>query len=124
MRRIIFFDGPCPLCNRVIHWIMKADTRRLFLFASLQGETARDLPKDRDSLILLEERPSGRRLTFEAKAVLRILWLLGGRYRLLGWARILPGWLTNPYYRAIARNRYCLFSPDQSRLLDSTRLLP
>lgn len=124
MRRIIFFDGPCPFCNWVVHFLMNVDHKKIFWFASLQGKTAQTLPKNQDSLILLEESSEGHKLFFEAKAVMRIFWLLGGKFRLLGWMYILPGFLINPCYRFVARNRYRLFSFDKSKELDESRLLP
>ena len=40
---IIFFDGVCHMCNSAVDFFMKADKKRLFLFAPLQGETARTM---------------------------------------------------------------------------------
>lgn len=40
---ILFFDGVCGLCNRFVDFMLKADSRNRFLYAPLQGETARRL---------------------------------------------------------------------------------
>ena len=40
---ILFFDGVCGLCNRFVDFMLKADSRNRFLYAPLQGETARSL---------------------------------------------------------------------------------
>ncbi len=123
MHRVVFFDGPCPFCNWIVHWLMEVDKKKIFYFASLEGETARTLPKDKDSLILLEEEQGIRKLFFEAKAALRIFWLIGGWYRLIGWTYFLPSFLINPLYRFIARHRY-RFCRTTAVSLDESRLLP
>ncbi len=40
---ILFFDGVCGLCNRFVDFMLRADCRSRFLYAPLQGETARRL---------------------------------------------------------------------------------
>jgi predicted DCC family thiol-disulfide oxidoreductase YuxK len=36
---IIFVDGVCSLCNRLVNFVNKFDSKNTFLFSSLQGET-------------------------------------------------------------------------------------
>ncbi|MEA2638943.1 MAG: hypothetical protein QOF51_337 [Chloroflexota bacterium] len=108
---IVFFDGVCELCNRSVDLLLRADTQRVFAFASLQGETARELlppltgDTSRWSIVYLDERGEHR----ESDAVLAICRRLGGPWRLLGLARVLPRWLRDPAYRFIARHRYGTF---------------
>ena len=46
-QKIVFFDGYCNLCNTSVDFILKRDKTKQFKFASLQGETAKELlPKD------------------------------------------------------------------------------
>jgi hypothetical protein len=40
---IIFFDGVCGMCNAFVDLILRFDQEQTFLFAPLQGSTARDL---------------------------------------------------------------------------------
>ena len=40
---VIFFDGVCGMCNTFINLIIRIDRKQTFLFAPLQGSTARDL---------------------------------------------------------------------------------
>jgi predicted DCC family thiol-disulfide oxidoreductase YuxK len=47
-RRIIFFDGVCHLCNSFVDSIISQDKAHVFLFAPLQGETAKALLSDQD----------------------------------------------------------------------------
>ena len=38
--KIIFYDGDCALCHRMVQFILARDSKFLFSFAPLQGETA------------------------------------------------------------------------------------
>jgi predicted DCC family thiol-disulfide oxidoreductase YuxK len=108
---IIFFDGVCGMCNKFVNVILKADHKRQFLFAPLQGETARQLlpplptkPEDW-SLIYLDEEG----VHDQAYASLQIYRRLGGVWWLLSLGRFLPRFVLKPVYRLIARNRYKWF---------------
>ncbi len=117
MAHLVFYDGQCGLCDQVVQLLLKTDKQNLFLFAPLQGKTAarllHDLPaemKGVDSLILVEnyQLPT-QRFYVLGKGALRIAWLLGGCWRLLGWLSFFPGGLYNWAYRLVARNRQRFF---------------
>ncbi len=112
-KHVIFYDGDCPLCNRSVHFLLGADKKKIFYFAPLNGETASEKLKslrlqdpNLDTLVLLE----GEKLFIQSRAVMRILWLLGGKYALLGWISFLPSALFDFLYRWVAKRRYQLFS--------------
>ncbi|MCB1181078.1 MAG: DUF393 domain-containing protein [Chlamydiia bacterium] len=117
MKHLLFFDGECPLCQRSIRFVLRTDRKKHFGFASLSSKRAkRDLGDhldqflERDTLILLQDYGTlSEKLFIEGKGALRVLWLLGGWYRLLGWMSYLPGFLFGWGYRLIAKNRYKLF---------------
>lgn len=133
-KHLIFYDGECPLCNRAIRVILNYDRKQQFFFASLQGKTAREILKGNpllqppyDTLVLLQDWQSDKeRLLTHARASLRIAWMLGGRFTLLGWLSFLPSYLFDLCYKMIAKRRYHLFtktvkiSPEeyQERFLD------
>ncbi len=111
---IIFYDGMCPLCNRAVRSILAADAKKQFYFAPLEGTTAADKLKnlrlkhpDLDTLVLYID---SNKILMEGRAVLRILWLLGGKYALIGWLSFLPSFLFDALYRLVARYRFRLFS--------------
>jgi predicted DCC family thiol-disulfide oxidoreductase YuxK len=91
--------------------ILRADRRREFRFAPLQGETAKRLlpalPADPGqwALIVLDEDGFHDR----SDAAIRIARRLGGRWTVLSWLRIVPRFIRDPVYRVIARNRYRWF---------------
>ncbi|MFM7726205.1 MAG: thiol-disulfide oxidoreductase DCC family protein [Flavobacteriales bacterium] len=38
--RIVFYDGECGFCNRIVQQLLEVDKNRLLYFAPLQGSTA------------------------------------------------------------------------------------
>lgn len=107
MRRIIFFDGICPLCNGFVDFVIKRDHRRLFLFSSLQSESAKGLLVPTylglDSIVLMEND----QVYTKSKAVLRIFFQLGGYWNVLAvFLSIFPLWFRDSFYGMIAKNRY------------------
>ena len=110
MKRIIFFDGVCSLCNGFIDFILKRDQKNAFEFSSLQSQfAAKNLPKQNqglDSIVLLEDQ----KVYTNSTAVLRILFEIGGGWNLFAvLTSILPVWFRDVIYRFIAKNRYRLF---------------
>ncbi len=118
MKHVIFYDGSCPLCNRMVRFLLKADKENLFYFAPLNGVTAEKKlshlylknPELDTLVLLLNYNTSDEKILIEGKGALRILWKLGGKYAWLGWFSFLPPFITDLFYRLIARNRYHLFS--------------
>lgn len=118
MKHLVFYDGECGLCDHIVQILLKLDTGKKFVFAPLQGKTAEKLLKNvpnevksADSLILVTDyQRNERQLYLYGKAAFRILWLLGGAWKLLGWFSFLPSSLYDWGYRLIARNRQRFFS--------------
>lgn len=113
---LVFYDGECGLCDRVVQLLIKFDRQEQFAFAPLKGSTAalylQDLPEDLkniDSLILIENYAINPKIYTQSGAVFRIFWLLGGVGLLIGWLSFLPSVLFDWFYRWIARNRYRFF---------------
>lgn len=108
---IIFFDGVCGMCNTFVNIALRLDKHGVFLFAPLQGETARRLlpalPDDPRnwSMIYLDERG----MHDQSDASLEVYRRLGGIWWILSLARFVPRFIRNWAYRIIARNRYRWF---------------
>lgn len=133
---LILYDGFCCLCNRLIKFVMRRDTARVFRFASLQSDLGQSLmqrhgktPGKLDTVIVIANYGStSARLLSKASAALFVLQTLGGPWRLGAVLRVLPNRLLDWFYDLIARNRYRIFgryescplpSPEQrSRFLD------
>lgn len=110
MKHLVFYDGTCGFCDQIVQILLVIDKRQLFAFAPLQGETAKsflkNIPSNTDSLILVENFTTSPKLFLYGKAALRILWLLGLPWSLLGVISFLPSVLYDWIYRLIAKNRY------------------
>lgn len=111
---IIFYDGTCPLCNRAVRFLLAADKKQQFYYAPLEGETAAEKLKDfrskrpdLDTLVLYQ---NAEHILIEGRAILRILWHMGGLYAWIGWLSFLPTFPFDWAYRLIAFNRFRLFS--------------
>lgn len=127
---LIFFDGDCALCHRAVLQILKEDTKQIFVFAPLEGETAKEIligPNARyareDSLILVESfRSDRRRFWVRSKAVFRIYWLMGSRW--IGWMCYLPAWMSDWAYRWVAKHRHRLHFGWERTEFQNDRFLP
>jgi predicted DCC family thiol-disulfide oxidoreductase YuxK len=96
------------LCSGFVAKAINADTRGVFRFAPLQGDTAGamlpPLPGDRRHWSVVYLDADGLRTSSDA--ALEIARRLGGWWRPLAWCRIVPRGLRDFVYRFIARHRY------------------
>lgn len=111
-RPIILFDGICNLCNRLVQYIIKHDPGASFKFASLQGKPGQyllkkyGLPPNRlNSFVLIQNNKAYTSST----AALKVAKQLKGAIKLLYGFIIVPPFIRNAVYRAIAENRYKWF---------------
>ncbi|MBM3920588.1 MAG: DUF393 domain-containing protein [Sphingomonadales bacterium] len=125
---ILFYDGHCNLCHKVVRFVVKRDKKKIFLLAPLQGETAvqqlSEEVRSVDSVVLL----AGNEVYLKSRAAFSVLKLLGLPWSVLNVFSILPMSLTDKIYDAIARRRYRIWGrrdvcelPDVS---DQSRFLP
>jgi predicted DCC family thiol-disulfide oxidoreductase YuxK len=131
---IIFFDGVCGLCNRMVDFVLREDRSQSFLYSPLQGETFRSIAQDHpktlntDSILVLRRAPEKEQLLQRSDAVLYILENLP-RYRWLAWiGRKFSARTRDALYRGIAAKRYQIWGKRESCRLPSpeerTRFLP
>lgn len=127
--RIVFFDGVCGLCNRFVDRLLRADRKRLFRFAPLQGSTAQgSLPagmaEAMESIVYLRDG----RILQRSDAVLRIVLDLGGWRKVYGLSFMFPRGLRDRIYAWVARNRYRWFGKRETCRLptaeERARFLP
>lgn len=116
-KKIILFDGYCPLCTGWVKFVLKRDKRGSFLFAPLDSKFSRDHTgeltekfKDLDSIILLE----GDQVYVKSTAALKILKGLNRGYALLYFMILIPPFFRNLIYDLIASNRTRWFGRQQS----------
>ena len=119
---VLLYDGNCGLCNRVVRILLRADRAGRLHYASLQSEPgqaylrAQGLPTaDFDSLVFVPDwnRPAAEAPMLRTSGALAACAEIGGRWRVVSWARVLPAALCDGAYKLVARFRYALFGQYQ-----------
>lgn len=133
MKHLIFFDDTCGFCQNSVRRIIKLDRKELFAFAGLKSQTAahilkgdKEYLKGENSLILVENYQTySPRFWLRARAIFRILWLIGGKWKWLGWLYIVP-FGTDAIYRLVANHRESLSGDIKTELSpkEKERFLP
>jgi predicted DCC family thiol-disulfide oxidoreductase YuxK len=112
---VVFFDGVCGLCDRLVAWMLKKDRSEIFRFSPLQGQTAQGLRNKPEqgrmgSIVLKDEAGEHLRST----AVLRMLIRLGGPWRLMAVFYPVPVPVRDWLYDVVANNRYRWFGKKET----------
>lgn len=120
IRSVVFYDGECPLCNKVVNYLSGIrDLPEHLRFSGQSGDLYVQLKSkypflnDIDSLVYVEyfceEDNTEMILRHSGDAVTRLLGLIDGRYRFFRWLyRIAPSW-GDRLYRKIASGRYTFY---------------
>lgn len=113
---LVLYDGTCGLCHRTVRWLLKRDKKKQLFFAPLQGITAKSFthhfPQE-EGVVLVENFTTANPVFYDSgQAMLRLLWLLGGVWSLVGVLHFLPPFFYQGIYRFIAtrRHRYLGFN--------------
>jgi predicted DCC family thiol-disulfide oxidoreductase YuxK len=115
----LFYDGQCGLCQRSVRLILAEDlTGTAFRFAPLQGETFRaaapEQERQESPATLVVQTEDGAFLRRSA-AVLHVMRRLGGVWRLsAGLLALVPAWLRDRLYDAVAAVRHRVFARPES----------
>lgn len=134
-KHIIFFDGECGLCHQSVRHILSIDQKKIFCFSPLNGSSAKDMLSKKlpsfqtiNSLVLVEHfNTSYQKFWIYSKAVFRIYWLLGGKWKILGVFCFFPSFLGDYIYRLIAKHRHRLHLKKSSEIfekIEKNRFLP
>lgn len=109
-KKIILFDGVCHLCESLVLYVIKHDTKDQFRFVPLQSDLGQRIlshiginPKNIDSLILYQP---GVAYYYKSNAALQIAGSLGGVFHLGTLFRWIPTGIRNLLYDYVARNRF------------------
>ena len=115
---LVFYDGVCGLCDRLVRFLLVRDARGVFRFSQLQGALARrELvphgfdPNDLDTVFVIADWGTPRqRVLARSRAVLFALAQLGGGWGVLARVgHLIPRGIADVAYRAVARSRYRIF---------------
>ena len=124
-KQIILFDGVCNLCNGSVQFIMKRDKDRNFLYAPLQGETAKiRLENSRFSSSILESilLVDGEKIYDRSTAALKIAKQLNGAWPMLYVYIIIPKFIRDGVYNFIGKNRYKWFGKQESCMMPTPEI--
>jgi predicted DCC family thiol-disulfide oxidoreductase YuxK len=110
--RIIVFDGICHVCSGGVRFLERHRAKPPFQLIPMQTPAGKALlaeygidPLDPATFLLLDQ---GRVFT-ESDASIHMMAALGGMWRLVQVARVIPKSWRNWLYRLLARNRYRWF---------------
>ena len=118
---VVLFDGVCNFCNRMVNFAIRNDPNARLKFAPLQSETGQTLFKqfgispDADTLVFID---NNKAYTY-ARAGIRICRYLRWPVKLLYGLIIIPAFISQPFYKWIARNRYRWFGKKDSCMIPS-----
>lgn len=125
-KKLIVFDGICNLCNSSVLYVIKRDTKNIFLFAPLQSETGKKLiatykidPAKTDSIILYEPKKG---VSTKSTAALKIAKSLNFPTNLLVVFIIVPPFIRNWVYDYIAKHRYTWFGKKDACMIPTPEL--
>ena len=126
-KKIVLFDGVCNMCDSLVQYVIRRDTKDVFRFVQLQSETGMKILQhigvDRekmDSIILYEP---GIAYYYKSAAVFEIAKALGGIASLLSVFKIVPTSIRNPVYDYVARNRYKWYGRKDSCIIPTKEML-
>lgn len=125
-KKLLLFDGVCNLCNASVQYIIKHDTKDVFLFAPLQSEVGKQLieaynvdTKKTDSIILYAPEKG---IDYKSTAALKIAKHLGFPRNLMVVFFIVPAFIRNWVYDYIAKNRYKWYGKKESCMIPTPEL--
>jgi predicted DCC family thiol-disulfide oxidoreductase YuxK len=114
---VLLYDGACGFCSRTVRFVLRHDGQRTLRFAPLQSPyAARVIARhaeltDLDSLMWVEAAGGGgpERVLVRSAAALSVAAYLGGWWRPLLAAWLVPLPLRDAAYDLVARHRHQLF---------------
>ena len=103
--RIVFYDGECGFCNKVVQFILQHETKEELLFCSLQSEFAIEFLRKRGhdaKLLNTLYFSDGEKVYRKSSAALKIIPFLTTKFQFLRVFWVLPAFLRNFFYDIIA----------------------
>jgi len=111
---IIVFDGVCNLCNSFYKWVLKNDKVNIFKFTNIQSSyylKNKKINKSINSILVITKN---EKILYESDAVKYILKKINKLLLIRFLIIITPNFISNFFYRIIAKNRYKIFGKKDS----------
>ena len=113
---VLLYDGVCYMCNGLVRFVIRWDSKEKIRFASLQSETGQNFLQDQgmptDDLDTLVYIKAGK-YSIRSSAVLEVLKDIGGFWRMFYVFIIIPRCIRDLVYRLVAWLRYKLFGKSE-----------
>jgi predicted DCC family thiol-disulfide oxidoreductase YuxK len=113
---VLLYDGVCGFCNGAVRTILRLDRHRTLRFAALDSDFGRAVINRHPSLrevdtVVFVDNPgqAGERVSVRTAAGLRVADYLGGPWKLLRVAGVIPAPVRDWLYDRFARVRYRVF---------------
>jgi len=120
---ILFYDGVCGLCDRLVQFVLRRDRAARFRFAALQSDVATQtlghFGKNADDLDTVYVLDGDGKLLSKSRAIFFVLRALGLPWSLVAVFRVLPAAVTDWFYDRVAHNRYRIWGKRDSCRLPS-----
>ena len=111
---LLLYDGTCGFCAASVQFVLRHERQHGLRFAPLQSEIG-DAIRARhpglagvDSMIWIEPTATSERVLTRSAAALRVARYIGGPWRALALAAIVPRPIRDAVYDLIARHRHRL----------------
>jgi predicted DCC family thiol-disulfide oxidoreductase YuxK len=109
---VLFYDGDCPLCNRVVTFILNHEKDSKILFSALDTATANEFLSKHPSYKREEDTVyffDGNQLYSKSTAVLKLLPFLKGYLLMLRLGWLFPKGFRDKIYDEVAKRRKRIF---------------
>lgn len=113
---VLLYDGICGFCNSAVQTILRLDPHGSLRFAALDSDFARGVIARHPFLagvdsVVFVERPGqfDEEVAVKSDAALRVAGYLGGPWRVLRIAGVVPAAVRDALYDGFARLRYRIF---------------
>lgn len=118
--KIIFFDGECGLCNRVVDLLIRIDKTRTLHFASLQSQFAKRFFTHKGLAISALDTIyfyRNQQLYQKSSAVKQVLLTFNNMWGFLGRLMcLIPRVIADYMYDVVAKNRFKVFGKTMCRI--------
>jgi predicted DCC family thiol-disulfide oxidoreductase YuxK len=111
-RRVIVYDGHCHVCSGWVRFLHRHHLEPPFELLPMHSEPGRALlirhgidPDDPATFLVLDRGP----ILTDSDGALHVVAALGGAWRIVQVARVVPRRWRDALYRLLARNRYRWF---------------
>jgi predicted DCC family thiol-disulfide oxidoreductase YuxK len=121
---ILLFDGYCNLCNGLVKFVIKRDTRNRILFTPLTSEKGKLMlaeagleVNNSDTVVFFSEG----KYFIKSMAILKLMKTIGGGWKIFYSFIVIPRFLRDFIYDIIARNRNRIFGKSETCLIPDSK---